>query len=944
MKKNTIIIRGARVNNLKNIDIDIPHNQLIVITGLSGSGKSSLAFDTIYAEGQRRYVESLSSYARQFLEQMNKPDVDQIEGLSPAIAIDQKSGSHNPRSTVGTSTEIYDYLRLLFAKIGKPHCHKCGELLQKQSIEQIIERILAMKPNTEILFLAPVIKKQKGEHKKIFTEILKAGYLGAEIDGDLYTLSELRDLEVDKKEKHDIDIIINRVAVQETQTFSELLREIIKVAADLGNGIVKILVSETGQEIVFSDSYQCPNCHVILGDIEPKTFSFNSPQGACQKCTGLGTKLEIDPKLIITNPKLTIAQGAIKPWSRLAGGAQNGQMKILELVAQQHNFSLDIPVGKLTEKQKEIILFGTGDEIYRVNNTESTFEGVIPNLEKKYNETDSDYLQTEIEAYMRVQICPKCKGKRLREESLAVTIDNVSIADYVSMDMLELRALISQLPEKFTPREKKIADQIFREIKRRLEHVLEIGLGYLTLNRTIASLSGGESQRIRLATQIGSYLTGVVYILDEPSIGLHQRDVGKLIDTLKHLRDLGNTVIVVEHDQTIMNSADSVIDVGPGAGRFGGLIVAQGTPSEIKKNPKSLTGKYLSGKTKIDRKSEYRKGNKTFLTIVDAQEHNLKNVTVKIPLGTLTCITGVSGSGKSTLMKDILSKALSHHFYKAKDLPGKHKEIHGIENIDKVITIDQSPIGKTPRSNPATYTGVFTYIRDLFTQVPEAKIRGYDAGKFSFNVKGGRCEDCAGEGYVRIEMKFLPDVYVACDLCHGKRYTKKALEIHYRGKNIADILEMSVSESKQFFHDTPIIFEKLNILDDVGLGYVKLGQSATTLSGGEAQRVKLATELSRRSTGKTLYILDEPTTGLHFDDIKKLLSVLNRLVDKGNSVLVIEHNLDVVQSSDWVIDMGPEGGREGGYIVAEGTPRDIGKIKKSYTGQFLKDMLKESTP
>jgi excinuclease ABC subunit A len=944
MQNNKIIIRGARVNNLKNINIDIPHNALVVITGLSGSGKSSLAFDTVYAEGHRRYVESLSSYARQFLEQISKPDVDKIEGLSPAIAIDQRNGSYSPRSTVGTATEIYDYFRLFFSKIGKPHCPKCGNSLQKLTPREITDRILNLKEGTELMLMAPVIREQKGDHKTLFDEIVKSRYFGARVDGIIYPLDEVRNLQIDHREKHNIDIVVQRIFVQQSTTYTDTLENLVRLSLDLGNGLITLLLSELERDITFSQSYQCNTCGVSMGDMEPKTFSFNSPQGACQKCTGLGTKMEIDPNLVITNPTLTLAQGAIKPWSRLAGSTQNGQMKILEKVAERYNFSLHVPVNELSEKHKEIIFQGTEDEVYELNGSQVPYEGVIANLERKYHSTDSEYMEQEMEGYMRVMICPDCEGKRLRPSSLAVTVQEKNIAYFVNLDLSDLSTVCQQIQSDLQGAEKMIAEPILKEILRRIGHLLEIGLHYLTLDRTIVSLSGGESQRLRLATQIGSSLTGVIYILDEPSIGLHPKDVNQLIKTLKHLRDMDNTVIVVEHDKSIMEAADHIIDVGPGAGLYGGEIVAAGNPSELKKNKCSLTGQYLSGKMEIEIKAKCRKGNRKILQIIGAEEYNLKKIHVKIPLGKFICITGVSGSGKSTLMTDILAKSLSHHFYKTKDLPGKHKEIRGIENIDKVITIDQSPIGKTPRSNPATYTGVFTYIRDLFTQIPEAKIRGFDAGKFSFNVKGGRCETCVGEGFMRIEMKFLPDVFVPCEQCHGRRYVKEALEIYYHGKNIADVLEMSVTESKDFFKETPIIYEKLNILDEVGLGYIKLGQSATTLSGGEAQRVKLATELSRRSTGKTLYILDEPTTGLHFEDIRKLLAVLNRLVDKGETVLVIEHNLDVIKSADWIIDMGPEGGKKGGYIIAEGTPKDVAKVKKSYTGQFLKEILKEPSP
>lgn len=941
MTASKIVIKGARVNNLKNISLELPHQKLIVITGLSGSGKSSLAFDTIYAEGQRRYVESLSSYARQFLEQMEKPDVDQIEGLSPAIAIDQKTGSNNPRSTVGTATEIYDLFRLLFAKIGIPHCPKCGKKLQKQNIDEVKNHIVNMNPGNLFFISAPVISDQKGDHKNLFLEIIKAGYYGALIDGERYAGLDLKNLVLDRREKHSIEIIVSKGAAGKSEDFKTRLTEVLKTTFDLGNGIIKLLDEKNELVTTWSLYYQCIECRVMVGDVEPRMFSFNSPHGACPSCTGLGTKQEVDPDLVITNPKLTIAEGAIKPWSRLAGGGQNGHMKLLEQVAEKYAFSLHVPVKELPEAIKNLILYGTHDEIFDREGKILHFEGVIPNLERKYGDTDSEYLQQEIEAYMRVKICPNCKGARLKKESLAVKIAEYSIADLTDMDIVSLAKTLEGLASKLNATEKRIADQVIKESLKRLGYIQDIGLSYLTLGRGFTSLSGGEAQRIRLATQIGSRLTGVIYILDEPSIGLHPKNVDHLINTLQNLKKLGNTVIVVEHDESIMETADWIVDVGPGAGAFGGIIIAEGTPKEIKNNPKSITGKYLSGKLCIPIPEKTRNGNKKSLTVVDAEEHNLKKITVSIPLGTFTCITGVSGSGKSSLINDILSKSLSAFFYKSKELPGKHREIRGMENLDKVITIDQSAIGKTPRSNPATYTGVFTYIRDLYTQIPEAKIRGYDAGKFSFNVKGGRCEACAGEGFVQIEMKFLPDVFVPCEVCHGRRYSKEALEIFYHGKNIADVLEMSVAEAKIFFKETPIIADKLTILDEVGLGYIKLGQSATTLSGGEAQRVKLATELSRRSTGKTLYILDEPTTGLHFADTQKLLAVLNRLVDKGNTVLVIEHNLDVIKSSDWVIDLGPEGGDKGGYLVAEGTPKKIAQNKKSLTGQCLKAIFEK---
>jgi len=950
IQNGVIKITGARVHNLKNINVEIPRNKFVVITGLSGSGKSSLAFDTIYAEGQRRYVESLSSYARQFLGLMDKPDVDQIDGLSPAISIDQKSASHNPRSTVGTVTEIYDYLRLLFARAGTPHCPNCGEVISQQTIEQIMEKIFKLPKLEKVMILAPIIKDQKGEHKHVFAEVKKAGYSRVRVDNKMYSIEEAEDLKLDKQKKHKIEIVVDRLDINDSKEDKARMFESLEKALDLGDGVI-FIQRTNGQDLLFSQHFACPKCDINLPRIEPRNFSFNSPHGACPECTGLGTKLEVDPELVIPNKRLTLAQGAIRPWSRTAAN-QTWYFRMLEMVAKANDFSTDTPVEKLSQKQIDIVLYGTGDKKYNINYTSdtfqgdynSTFEGVVHNLERRYRETESDYVRSEIEKYMRVKKCPVCLGKRLRPEVLAVTVGDKNIAQVVSLtidEAAEFFQLISNGKKSpLNERQKTIASQILKEINSRLKFLKNVGLNYLTLDRTTVSLSGGEAQRIRLATQIGSSLVGVIYILDEPSIGLHQRDNNKLIETLKVLRDLGNSVIVVEHDQDTILNADYVIDIGPGAGEHGGEIIASGTPSQIKNSKQSLTGKYLKGVLSIEAPKKYRKGNGKLLEIFGASEFNLKDINVKIPLGKLVCITGVSGSGKSTLMVEILAKALAQHFYQAKDQPGEHQGIKGINFLDKVINIDQSPIGRTPRSNPATYTGVFTYIRDLFTELPESKIRGYKAGRFSFNVKGGRCEACQGDGLVRIEMNFLPDVYVECDECHGKRYNSQALEIHYKGKNIADILEMTVEEAMSFFSNIPNIYQKLKTLNDVGLSYMRLGQSATTLSGGEAQRVKLATELSRRATGKTLYILDEPTTGLHFDDVKRLLDVLNKLVDKGNTVLIIEHNLEVIKCADWLIDLGPEGGDKGGEVVAAGSPRDVIKIKKSYTGQYLKEVLK----
>lgn len=949
MPSPSIVIRGARVHNLKNINVEIPKNKLVVITGLSGSGKSSLAFDTIYAEGQRQYVESLSSYARQFIGIMDKPDVDHIEGLTPVIAIDQKTTSHNPRSTVGTITEIYDYLRLLFARIGRVHCPQCGREVHQQSVSQIIERIFSLPPQTRISVLAPLLIRKRGSIDHIIKKLKKTSYQYFRFDKKQVTLKELEETAIDPDALHDFDLILDHFFVERIRPeklAASPLYQAIKTALDLSNGFVKILRKDTGEELTFSEHLHCAVCDIDLPEVELRTFSFNSPSGACPACTGLGVKLEIDPELIVFNPRLTLEEGAVKVWTRLTVN-QPAQAKLLREVSRVHGFPLNKPVEKFAKEQLKTVLYGTGGEEYQVDGKAMTFDGIIPFLEKKYRETDSDYVKNEIEEFMREIVCPSCEGRRLKPESLAITVLGSSIADFVRLDLEALADRIAALEKKpakpeqgdLTEAERLIAAPLVKEIKRRLGYLIEVSLAYLTLDRAATTLSGGELQRIRLAKQISSSLTGITYVLDEPSIGLHQRDNDRLIRTLLRLRDIGNTVIVVEHDQGIMEAADLIIDVGPGAGEYGGKIIAQGTIDKIRKNADSLTGLYLSGKYKIEIPKSVRKGNGKSLTIKGASAFNLKNVDVKIPLGKFVCVTGVSGSGKSTLITEILSKALAKHFFRAKDFPAAHREITGLGYLDKVITVDQSPIGRTPRSNPATYTGVFTYIRDLFTQVPEAKMRGFDAGKFSFNVVGGRCETCGGDGLVKIEMQFLPDVYVECEECHGKRYAKEALEIHYNGKTIADVLDMTVDEARRFFHDVAIIREKLETLNDVGLGYLKLGQSATTLSGGEAQRVKLATELARRSTGKTLYILDEPTTGLHFDDINRLLGVLQKLVDKGNTVLVIEHNLDVIRASDWVIDMGPDGGDKGGHLVGEGTPKDIAKLKNSYTGAYLKKLI-----
>ncbi|OGL74178.1 excinuclease ABC subunit A [Candidatus Uhrbacteria bacterium RIFCSPHIGHO2_02_FULL_57_19] len=957
---NVISIKGARVHNLKNVSLSIPKDKFVVITGLSGSGKSSLAFDTIYAEGQRRYMESLSSYARQFLELQDRPDVDEITGLSPTIAIDQKSVSQNPRSTVGTITEIYDYLRLLFARASRPHCHICGDPLRKQTIVEICDAIRVAAAKSDLNILSPLVRDARGEHRHLLGEIEKAGYAEVRVDGEMISSGEAADRRLDKAKKHSIEAVILHIPRGGAPDPSAL-KKFVEKGLELGNGMLILERAEAKKDALLSLDLYCGRCGISLPPIEPRLFSFNSPHGACPRCTGLGITQRLIPELVLPNPRLTIAQGAIRPWTRIAGG-QNGQMELLRAVAAKHGFSLDTPIGELNKETIETVLYGTDEETYTVGNKTEPFSGVIPALEEKYRDTDSEYLRKEIESYMREEICTVCAGKRLRPESLAVLVAGKSIAEIVALPLDEALEFLDTLAgngkgkgatggkgrkggnghihEPLSDDEQKIARQILKEVKERLGNLLAVGVDYLTLDRAASTLSGGEGQRVRLATQLGSQLSGVIYILDEPSIGLHARDNGKLIDTLKRLRDEGNTVIVVEHDAATIRQADYVIDVGPGAGELGGEIIATGTPDAIRRNPASTTGAYLSGKRAIEAPKAARKENNKAITIRGAKEFNLQEINVKIPLGKFVCVTGVSGSGKSTLILDILGRALAAHFYRAKELPGKHKSISGIEHLDKVISIDQTPIGRTPRSNPATYTGVFTAIRDLFTEIPEARMRGYDAGKFSFNVKGGgRCEACAGEGYVQISMQFLPDVYVECKECHGKRYNAEALEIHYKERTIADVLEMTVSEAKDFFSDVPAIFEKLGVLDEVGLGYIRLGQPANTLSGGEAQRVKLATELSRRATGRTLYILDEPTTGLHFDDIKRLLLVLQELVNKGNSVLVIEHNLDVIKSADWIIDMGPDGGVRGGKLVAEGTPQDLVKIKASVTGQYLKKIL-----
>ncbi len=933
-----LVIRGAREHNLQNIDVEIPRDKLVVITGLSGSGKSSLAFDTIYAEGQRRYVESLSAYARQFLGLMEKPDVDQIEGLSPAISIDQKSASRNPRSTVGTVTEIYDYLRLLYARVGIPHCPECGAVVKRQSAQQIAEQIQKLPEGSKLMLLGPVVIDRKGEHMGVIEKLRKGGFSRVRIDGTVRELSE--DIKpLNKKLKHTVEAVVDRLIVK--PDLGQRLAESVQTALGVGEGVMFVeTVEKNGRRIRYSEDYACPNGHQSIPPLEPRSFSFNSPHGACPRCTGLGNRLEVDPKKCVPNPRLTLSEGAIRPWSRTTS-RMTWYTRLLEGVAETFGFSTDTPVGALPPETIKVIFNGSTEQMVTVRQGSRTFqtqfEGVIPNLERRHKETDSEYVRREIEKYMTLKPCPLCRGKRLRPEILGVTIGDKSIVDVALMQVKYLTKFFTEI--EFNSKEKQISNQIMKEICARLGFLEDVGLNYLTLDRAANTLSGGEAQRIRLATQIGSALMGVLYILDEPSIGLHQRDNAKLIATLQTLRDLGNTVIVVEHDQEMMESADHLIDIGPGAGEHGGKLVAQGPPAKVAQSKRSKTGHYLSGVDKIDVPKKRRAGNGHALTVVGATENNLQDLTVEIPLAKFVTVTGVSGSGKSSLIDKILSKKLAMHFHRAQEVPGEHERIDGLEHLDKVITIDQSPIGRTPRSNPATYTGVFTNIRELFASTPEAKMRGYSAGRFSFNVKGGRCEACRGDGVIKIEMHFLPDVYVTCEECHGARYNREALEIHYKGKTIADVLGLTLEKAHKFFENIPVVRNKLSTLVDVGLGYMRLGQPATTLSGGEAQRVKLATELSRRSTGQTLYILDEPTTGLHFEDIKKLLYVLNRLVEKGNTLLVIEHNLDVIKTADWVIDLGPEGGDGGGELVATGTPEAVAAVKDSHTGSYLQKVL-----
>ena len=936
-----IKIEGARAHNLKNINVQIPRDKLVVVTGLSGSGKSSLAFDTIYAEGQRRYVESLSAYARQFLGQMDKPDVDNIEGLSPAISIDQKTTSHNPRSTVGTVTEIYDYLRLLYARAGRPHCPNCGKPITQQSVDQMVDRIMQLPAGAKLLIMAQLVRGKKGEHKKVLEQIRREGYVRVRIDGELHDLGE--EIVLEKQKKHTIEIVVDRLVVREGM--ESRLADSLETALHAGEGVVYVQVLD-GDLLMFSENFACVDCGISLPEIAPRMFSFNSPFGACPVCTGLGSHKEFDPALVVPDPTLSVADGVFAPLSK---NPNSYGMRAITALLAAHDYDAHTPWNRMDKKTQKMLLYGSDEYVsFQYTNMfgeekeyHVPYEGVLPALTRRYRETDSEEMRESYEDYMTDTPCSACHGARLKPEALAVTVGGKDIAALTALTIREADAFLTAAEQDFTPREAKIAGEILKEIHARLHFLLDVGLDYLTLSRAASTLSGGEAQRIRLATQIGSGLMGVLYILDEPSIGLHQRDNNRLLATLRHLRDLGNTLIVVEHDEDTMYAADHIIDIGPGAGEHGGEVVAEGTAAEIMKNPASITGQYLSRKKFIPVPAERRKGNGYFLEIVGAAENNLKDVNVKFPLGTLTLVTGVSGSGKSTLVNEILYRGVASRLYRAKGKPGKHKKIKGLEHIDKVINIDQQPIGRTPRSNPATYTGVFDAIRELFSQVSESRMRGYKAGRFSFNVKGGRCEACRGDGILKIEMQFLPDVYVPCEVCKGARYNRETLEVHYKGKTIAEVLDMTIDEAVEFFANVPRIARKLEIIRDVGLGYIRLGQPATTLSGGEAQRVKLATELARRSTGKTLYILDEPTTGLHAADIHKLLLILQRLVDGGDTVVVIEHNLDVIKTADHIIDLGPEGGTGGGTIVAQGTPEEIVKVKASYTGQFLRPLLEE---
>ncbi|MDQ3881225.1 MAG: excinuclease ABC subunit UvrA [Chloroflexota bacterium] len=956
MPTDRLVVRGAREHNLKNIDVDMPRDRLIVITGLSGSGKSSLAFDTIYAEGQRRYVESLSAYARQFLGQMEKPDVDRIDGLSPAISIDQKGASRNPRSTVGTVTEIYDYLRVLFARIGRPHCPICGREIARQTVEQIVDQLYTYPEGTRIVVLAPLVKDRKGEHERVLEGARKAGFVRVRVDGAIHQVDD--EIELDKQRKHSIEIVVDRLVVRHgapdedggPRPDASRLADSIETALRLGEGTMVVNFpdeGESGTDRLFSELYACPEHGGGFEEPAPRNFSFNSPHGACPECTGLGSRLEIDPRLIISNEALSLDEGAIQPWRRMLL-TDSWFSKIVAAVAREYRFRTDIPVARLTPEARQILLYGNGGRQVTVeyrsrtgrrHTFRTTFEGVIPNLERRYRETSSDTIRAEIERYMSSRPCPVCHGMRLKPEILAITVDGRNIVETTQLSVTDALAWYRSLPERLTERENRIARQVLKEIRARLGFLVDVGLDYLTLDRASATLSGGEAQRIRLATQIGSSLMGVLYILDEPSIGLHQRDNARLIATLERLRNLGNTLIVVEHDEETIRAADWVVDIGPRAGEHGGELISAGPLRALLTNERSITGAYLRGDRSVPIPARRRPGSGAWLTVRGARENNLKSIEVAFPLGRFVAVTGVSGSGKSSLIDQILYRRLAQELWGARERPGDHDTIEGVDRIDKVIEIDQSPIGRTPRSNPATYTGLWTPIRELLAAVPEARLRGYRPGRFSFNVKGGRCEACEGQGIVQIEMHFLPDVYVTCEVCKGKRYNREALEITYKGKNIAEILDMTVDEALEFFAPVPSVRQKLETLHDVGMGYIHLGQPATTLSGGEAQRVKLATELSRRATGKTLYILDEPTTGLHFDDVARLLEVLGRLADAGNTVVVIEHNLDVIKSADWVIDLGPEGGNAGGELIAQGTPEQVAEVAASHTGRYLRRVL-----
>ena len=961
MPLENIVVRGAREHNLKNVDVSIPRNQLVVITGVSGSGKSSLAFDTIYAEGQRRYVESLSAYARQFLGRMDKPDVDYIEGLSPAISIDQKGVSHNPRSTVGTVTEVYDYLRLLFARAGRPHCYKCGRPVQMQTVQQIVDAVLALPADSRIQIMAPMVSRRKGEHKEVFEEARDAGYVRVRINGDVRDLSETFDL--DKNKWHTIEVVVDRLVVGDSAEPGRVA-DSVESALKMAGGVALVAV-QGGEEMLFSEHFACVHCRISMGELEPRTFSFNNPHGACATCTGLGFRMEVDPDLVIPDKDLSLAEGAILPWAR-SGVSTPWFASTLESLARTYGFSTRAPVSKLAKKHLDIVLYGARGKPIRMKHTtrkgrefewDSRFEGVINNLQRRHRETESANMRSEIERYMASNPCHDCGGQRLKPQALAVKVGGLNIIDVTSKSIAAAldwtRALAapaagsngaSEADDALTERERAIADRILKEIDARLRFLVDIGLDYLTLERTASTLSGGEAQRIRLATQIGSGLMGVLYVCDEPSIGLHSVDDARLIGTLQRLRDIGNTVIIVEHDEAIMRAADHLIDLGPGAGEHGGHIVATGPPAKVSRHATSITGQYLSGRREIPLPVTRRPGSDASIVVRGPRANNLKNMDVRLPLGMLVCVTGVSGSGKSTLINEVLYKKLAQQFYKAKDRPGESDDIEGVEAIDKVVNIDQSPIGRTPRSNPATYTGAFTPIRELFATVPEARMRGYKPGRFSFNVKGGRCQACSGDGYNQIEMQFLPDVTVPCEVCKGKRYNREALEIMFKGKNIADVLDMTVTEAMEHFANIPRVRNKMQTMHDVGLGYIRLGQPATTLSGGEAQRVKLSTELSKRATGNTLYILDEPTTGLSFEDCAHLLRVLHRLVDAGNSVMLIEHHLDLIKNADWIVDLGPGAGDAGGYVIAEGAPEDIAANDRSHTGRYLRSHLARAQP